>query len=77
MKIIDIVIPTYNEVNNIEPIYSSITSIFKEQLPNYDYEIIFIDNKSEDGTREIIEKICAEDKKVKAIFNTRNYGAFN
>lgn len=77
MKIVDIVIPTYNEVNNIEPIYSSITSIFKEQLPNYDYEIIFIDNKSEDGTREIIGKICAEDKKVKAIFNTRNYGAFN
>jgi glycosyltransferase involved in cell wall biosynthesis len=43
----------------------------------YDYEILFIDNKSRDGTREEIERLCAQDKRVKAIFNTRNFGQCN
>ena len=38
---------------------------------------LFIDNKSEDGTRAIIRQICAEDKHVKAIFNVKNFGQFN
>ena len=41
------------------------------------HEILFIDNKSQDKTRDIIRGICAEDKKVRAIFNTKNFGQFN
>ena len=46
-------------------------------MPNYQYEILFIDNKSQDNTRKLIRKICEKDKNVKAIFNTQNFGQFN
>lgn len=48
-----------------------------QNCPEYDYEILFIDNKSQDRTREIIRGICAEDRHVKAIFNVKNFGQFN
>ena len=48
--------------------------IFEEQLPKYDYEIIFIDNHSKDNTRVLLRKLCAEHSHVKAIFNARNFG---
>ena len=37
----------------------------------------FIDNDSKDRTREIIRKLCAEDKGIKGIFNAKNFGQFN
>ena len=43
----------------------------------YDYEIVFIDNCSTDGTRKVLEKICLENRKIKAIFNVTNFGQFN
>lgn len=76
-KTISVMIPTYNEEENARPIYEAVRDELKNSLPNYDYEILFIDNKSKDSTREIIEEICAEDKNVKAIFNTKNFGQFN
>ena len=74
---ISIMIPTYNEEENARPIYEAVRDQILDNLPEYDYEILFIDNKSQDKTREIIEEICKEDKKVKAIFNTKNFGQFN
>lgn len=76
-KVISVLIPTYNEEKNARPIYEAVRDELKTKCPNYDYEILFIDNKSEDHTREIIEDICALDKNVKAIFNTKNFGQFN
>ena len=49
----------------------------RKDCPDYDYEILFIDNKSQDRTRRIITDICAQDPKVKAIFNSKNFGQFN
>lgn len=46
-------------------------------LPQYDYELLFIDNASTDGTREKLIKLCEENKKIKAIFNVTNFGQFN
>ena len=76
-KVISVMIPTYNERMNARPIYEAVRDELKKSCPAYDYEILFIDNKSTDGTREIIRGICAEDKRVKAIFNTKNFGQFN
>src|SRR5699024_4627398 len=58
-------------------ISKEIKNEFIINLPNYDYELIFIDNHSFDGTRDILEKICMTDKKIKAIFNAKNFGQFN
>lgn len=76
-KTISVMIPTYNEELNARPIYEAVRDELQKSCPAYDYEILFIDNKSTDGTRAIIEGICAEDKRVKAIFNAKNFGQFN
>lgn len=76
-KTISVMIPCYNEVENARPIYEAVRDELTKSCPAYDYEILFIDNKSTDGTREVIEAICAADKHVKAIFNTKNFGQFN
>ena len=76
-KTISVMIPCYNEEENARPIYEAVRDEIQRELPEYDYEILFIDNKSQDGTREIIRGICAEDKNVKAIFNAKNFGQFN
>lgn len=70
-------IPCYNEEENARPIYEAVREQLLSNCPDYDYEILFIDNKSQDRTREIIENICKEDKKVRAIFNSKNFGQFN
>ena len=77
MKKISILIPCYNEVENVEPMSFAVENVLKEALPEYNYEILFIDNCSTDGTREQIEKICQENSKIKAIFNVTNFGQFN
>lgn len=76
-KVISIMIPTYNEEENARPIYEAVRDELIRSCPAYDYEILFIDNKSRDKTRQIIREICREDKHVKAIFNTKNFGQFN
>ena len=76
-KTISVMIPTYNEEENARPIYEAVRGELQKSCPAYDYEILFIDNKSTDRTRSIIEEICARDKHVKAIFNSKNFGQFN
>jgi glycosyltransferase involved in cell wall biosynthesis len=70
-------VPTYNEEENVVAMYNALTSLMAQDLPSYDYEILFIDNKSTDGTRGLIRVLCEKDMRVKAILNTRNFGQFN
>lgn len=75
MKTISVLIPTYNEEQNITPFVYQVKDLFRNELKAYDYEILIIDNCSTDGTCKIIEGLCREDKKVKAIFNAKNFGS--
>lgn len=77
MKKISIMIPCFNEEENIVQIGEACENILKEKLSNYDYEICYVDNASTDRTRELIEQVCANNKKHKAIFNVTNFGQFN
>lgn len=77
MKKISIIIPCFNEVDNVEPICEAVVKELTTNLPQYDYEIIFADNASTDGTRGKLIKLCEQNKKVKAIFNVTNFGQFN
>ena len=70
-------IPCYNETENVIPISEAIEQELKNNLSQYDYEILFIDNCSTDGTREKLEQLCERNKKIKAIFNVTNFGQFN
>ena len=76
-KRISVMIPCYNEEENARPIYTAVKDQLTQNCPSYDYEILFIDNKSQDQTRKILREICAEDSNVKAIFNVKNFGQFN
>ncbi len=69
-------IPTFNEEENIVAITDAVVTQM-EQLPQYDYEIVCIDNDSTDNTRPLLRQICAKNKKIKAIFNVKNFGQFN
>ena len=79
MKKITVMIPCYNEVENVEAISQAVIDIFEqdETLKKYAFDIQFIDNCSVDGTRDKLEEICAREKRVKAIFNVKNFGQFN
>ncbi|MEG0998409.1 MAG: glycosyltransferase family 2 protein [Clostridiales bacterium] len=77
MKKISVLVPCYNEEENIVPLTKAITLEFAKNLPKYDYELVFIDNCSQDKTQELLESVCEENKKVKAIFNSKNFGQFN
>ena len=76
MKLI-VQIPCYNEEENVEPLSQAIISIFEKELPDYRYELIFIDNDSADSTRDIIRRLCAGNPDIKGIFNAKNFGQFN
>jgi glycosyltransferase involved in cell wall biosynthesis len=71
-KLISIVTPTFNEELNIERLCLKISEQMSQL--NYDYEHLIIDNDSKDKTQEIIKKLCRQDKRIKAIFNVKNFG---
>ncbi len=77
MKKISILIPCYNEEENVVPISKAVVEELQNNLPNYDYEIVFIDNDSQDNTRPLLREICKQNPKIKAIFNAKNFGQFN
>lgn len=77
MKKISILVPTYNEEENVVPLTMAVDNIFHKELSSYCYELLFIDNDSTDATREKLKEICAENKNVRAIFNAKNFGQFN
>ena len=73
MKKISIVIPCYNEEGNVHEVYRRTKEVFAKHS-NYDYELVYIDNCSEDKTVDEIKAIALQDKKVKLIVNARNFG---
>lgn len=74
MKKISVVVPTFNEEDNVEPMAKAISELFQNELKKYDYELIFIDNDSHDTTRIKLRALCQQCEKVKAIFNATNFG---
>ena len=76
MKKVSIMVPCYNEEENVVPMSEALVKQM-EELPQYDYEILFIDNCSQDNTRPLLREICAKNPKIRAIFNSKNFGQFN
>ena len=73
MKLISIMTPCYNEEDNVADLYDRVKQVFAG-LNGYEFEHIFIDNSSRDGTVGILKRIAAADRRVKIIVNTRNFG---
>ena len=73
MKKISILIPCYNESENIDALYAAIIKEINK-LDNYEWEIIFEDNSSTDNTVELLRALTKKDKRVRVIVNLANYG---
>ena len=75
-KTISVVSPCYNEEGNVRTCFETVARIFREMLPDYRLEHIFVDNCSTDRTQEILREIAADHPEVKVIMNARNFGVF-
>ena len=72
MKLISIIVPCYNEVDNIMSFFKEIEKIFTS---HYDFELVFINDGSSDDTESVLNKILLEKKcKIKVINFSRNFG---
>ncbi len=73
-KLISLIVPVYNEVDNVRALYDAVTRVMAGLEDRYDWELLFTDNHSEDGTFAILEEIAAADGRVRAIRFSRNFG---
>ena len=71
-KGISIIIPVYNEESSITEVYEKTTTVMANY--KYNYEIVFIDDGSKDDSFKLLELLSINDKKVKLIKLSRNYG---
>ena len=71
-RLISIVIPFYNEENNIPLVYRELKKILNNA--NYSFEIIFVNDGSTDNSSAELDKITAADHTVKVIEFSRNFG---
>ena len=73
-KHISIIVPCYNEQDSIPEMYKRVVATFKK-LPKYDFELLFIDNASTDKSKTVYEKLAKQDKRVRVILMSRNFGS--
>ena len=72
-KLLSIVTPCFNEEGNVEELHREIAAAL-DQFPQYDWEHIYIDNASSDGTQAILRRMASAEPRIKVILNTRNFG---
>lgn len=73
VKKVSIVIPVFNESENIPLLYQRLTSLL-DSCSNYEYEILLINDGSTDGSWRFIQKLAVNDKQIKGISLSRNFG---
>jgi glycosyltransferase involved in cell wall biosynthesis len=73
LKLITIVAPCFNEEENVRELYRRLR-IMADQVPEYRFNFLFIDNASKDGTVSVLRELAARDPAVKVIVNARNFG---
>jgi len=71
MKTISILVPTYNEEDNIPLVYHRVVAVMEDKLPQYLFEVVFVDNASTDPSKGLIQEVCAKKKKSKKRFLTQ------
>jgi len=74
--LISIITPCYNEEETVTECVNRTAKVFREHLRGVEYEHIFADNASTDGTVEVLRKLAAENRNVKVFVNSRNVGPF-
>src|SRR5579859_3453138 len=73
MKTLSIVVPVYNEEQNIFRLYTEVMTVLKT-LSDFDYEFIFINDGSRDSSWALLSNLALKDQHVKCINFSRNFG---
>jgi len=74
-KLLSVIMPAYNEEENLPRAFDEVRSIFSTHLANYDYEVLLIDNCSSDLTNKVCESICEQDRRWRYIRFSRNFSS--
>ncbi|MBU0671245.1 MAG: glycosyltransferase family 2 protein [Patescibacteria group bacterium] len=74
VKIISIVIPIYNEKNNVFPLYQELISIWQKLSDRYQLEIVYVNDGSSDGSAQELDRLSQQDARVKSLEFSRNFG---
>jgi polyisoprenyl-phosphate glycosyltransferase len=72
LPVLSVVVPVFNEQENLPVLYTRLTNVLKQTEP--DYEIIFVDDGSRDGSLELLHQFAGQDDKVTVIELARNFG---
>ncbi|MBT7944184.1 MAG: glycosyltransferase [Alphaproteobacteria bacterium] len=73
-KLISIIVPVFNEVDNLEPLLEALNPVLAASSDRYHFEIIFTDNHSTDGTFAKLQEIAKDDGRIRALRFSRNFG---
>lgn len=73
-SLISVLVPVLNEEGNVEELYRRVSDTFAGMGDEYDFELVFTDNHSTDGTFKIITDLAARDPRIRAFRFSRNFG---
>ena len=73
MEKISVVVPCYNEEKTIPIFYKEMNKVM-DKMKKLDFELIFVDDGSSDSTLEVCKNLAKEDKRVKFLSFSRNFG---
>lgn len=73
-QLISIITPVYNEEMAINPYYKKLTEVLEILKDNYEFEIVFTDNNSEDNTFSILQELANKDERINVYRFSKNYG---
>ena len=73
-KLISICVPVFNEEQNIAPLHQALAPIMEQLSSKYEFELLFTDNHSKDGTFQVLKQLADRDPRVRAIRFARNFG---
>lgn len=73
-RLVSIICPAYNEQDNVQLFYNRVTAMAAPLSERYDFEIIYMNNRSTDQTRDVVLKLAEQDSRVKLLTLSRNFG---
>jgi glycosyltransferase involved in cell wall biosynthesis len=73
-KLISVVLAAFNEEENVKPFYEALTQVLGGLEPDYDREILFVNDGSCDDTLLELKKLAAQDHRVRVLSFSRNFG---
>jgi dolichol-phosphate mannosyltransferase len=73
-KLISIVVPAYNEVDNVEVLHREVTRVMEQLAERYDHELVIVDDHSTDGTFETLQRLVHQDPRIRVFRLSRNFG---